>query len=214
MTESNGSARTHQRSNHPGRRYSGRRTISQRVDVERRRRFVLDMAIAGATPTQIAEAVVREGLASPKYTRASAAGDISAAIASITAVPAFHYRATMLRRLTQVQQRLMRDVLDPGNAPDDRARAANALVRAMEREARLTGIDEPVRTDIEISAHIEVVAALAADAVAAGAERAGLDTRQREALSAGMTEYFTRSVPALSGAPEVIDVEAEEAEAV
>jgi hypothetical protein len=63
-------------------------------------------------------------------------------------------------------------------------------VRAMQREARLTGIDEPVRSELEITAHLEVVARMAADAVAAGAQAAHLSIEQQEALTRGMTGYF------------------------
>lgn len=212
----NGSSPTHRRA-HRG-SVTGKRRLALRVEVERRRRLVLDMAIAGATPSQIAEAVLREGMAptptkpgaEPRYTRSDASHDLNAAVSAITAVPAYQYKAMQLRRLGQVQAVLMRDILA---APDSdmRARSANALARQMEREARLTGIDEPVRSELEITAHFELLASISAAAVAAGAEAAGLSMAQREALTAGMQGYLAE----IEGPrAEVVEVEAVDAEVV
>lgn len=177
-----------------------RRISPSRVDIAKRRRLVLDMAVAGASYDTIAAEVINQGMSPrqqvgdprpPVYTRADAYNDAQHALAEITRRPALEYKAMQLRRLQQAQTKLLTDVLT-GKDPAARARSATALTALMGREARLTGIDEPVRTEIEISTHFQLLADMAAEVMAAGAEAAGLSVTQREAFSTGAQAYLGR----------------------
>lgn len=45
--------------------------------------------------------------------------------------------------------KLKSDLIDPDNDAADRARAANAMVRLLDRQARMTGLDAPSRVQID-----------------------------------------------------------------
>lgn len=70
-------------------------------------------------------------------------------------------RREWLATIDTATQRLMRDVLSPGD-PIDRARAASAVVRLMDRAAKLTGLDAPTRVTVTDELDEDLSAALAA----------------------------------------------------
>lgn len=182
-----------------------RRFSVQRVDVERRRRFVLDLVANGATYQQAADAVLAEGLApritkradgssEPRYRKQDALKDCEIAMRRITEEPAARLKAIQLRQLQQAKRQMM---LDVSNSPDpaDRARSVTALVALMNREAKLRGLDEPVRTELEITAHLDQTAAVVFGAMMAAAPGAGLSDEQRALLITGMRAHLADTVP-------------------
>jgi hypothetical protein len=210
----------------PRSRRAGAAVSPTRIDVAKRRRYVLDALGRGMTYQEIADAVLKVGLApkpykggpgpepEPKYTRADAWNDAQRAMRAITEEPATQRKAIIARRLQESSRILMRDAQDVRLTPLDRARALSVLVRNMMREAKLFGLDEPNRTQLEITAHLDQLGALSAQAIQAGAEAAGLSTEQRAALIEGM-QAFLLSVEAAEDGPqrlaltsgEVIEVE-------
>jgi hypothetical protein len=202
-----------------------KRPTPQRIDVEKRRRFVLDMVAGGATYQEAADAVLAQGMGprpnrtSPgpvpasKYTRADAYNDCQHAMAAITSESATQHKAIMNRRLVQTQRAMIRDALNPTLPAIDRARATSVLVRLMVREAKLNGLDEPTRSQLEITAHFEQLAAISTAAVNAGADAAGLTSAQRRAMLDGMQAYLLSvegapaSEPRAIEAAEIVDAE-------
>jgi hypothetical protein len=175
----------------------------ERLDVQRRRRLVLTLIANGATYREAAQAVINEGMAprprrgpndprptaQPRYTDRDANRDAHIAMAEITERPARDLKALMNHRLAQAERAMMRD-LTTGRTPADRGRAASVLVRLLVREAHLNGLDEPVRTQLEITQHVEQLAALSTAAINAGADAAGLSNEQRAAMLSGMRGYL------------------------
>ena len=96
------------------------------------RRKALDLRVAGAAYTQIAEAL--------GISRTAAYGHVAAALAStakLTAEDAEKVRAVELQRLDSMLMSLWGHRSDP--------RTADTILRAMDRRARLLGLDSPDR---------------------------------------------------------------------
>lgn len=193
----------------------------ERIDIQRRRRLVLDLIAGGATYREAAQAVLDQGMAplprrgpgsrvvgQPRYTDRDAHRDAEIAMRQIVDRSATELKAIQNRRIMQASRAMVRD-LASGATPADRARAAGVLVRLMVREAHLNGLDEPVRTQLEITQHVEQLAALSTAAINAGADAAGLSGEQRAAMLEGMKLYLhgvsEQAPPALPG--QVYDAE-------
>lgn len=201
-----------------------------RIDLQKRRRFILDLLSQrpGITYQEIADLVIEQGMAPkpykggpgpeppPRYRRQDAWADAEKAIADITEAPARQRKAIIARQLQQSARVLMRDAMSAGT-PLDRARAIQVLIQLTRRQAKLFGLDEPVRTELEITAHLDQLGALSAQAISAGADAAGLSSDQRAALIAGMQGFLLNVEGGESDRPaalppggDVINVEAYE----
>jgi len=175
----------------------------QQIDVQRRRAFVLELVDREATWQEIADRVLAEGLAptpawrdpskprpQPRYTKADAYNDAQRAMRAITEKPAAERKALLNRRLAKAQRLLARDASNPLATPLDRARAVSVMVRLMVREAKLNGLDEPTRTQLEITQHFEQLASLSTGAMTAGFDALGLDATQRGIAIEAMQAYL------------------------
>lgn len=79
---------------------------------------------------------------------------------SITEADRDRLRREHLATIDTALQRLMRDTIGSTD-PMDRARAANAVARLLERAAKLTGLDAPTRVTVTSELDDELSAALA-----------------------------------------------------
>lgn len=79
---------------------------------------------------------------------------------SITEADRDRLRREQLATIDLALQRLMRDTVGGGDAID-RARAANAVARLLERAAKLTGLDAPTRVTVTTELDDELSSALA-----------------------------------------------------
>lgn len=188
------------RNNRRGRRVGPPKATPQKIDVARRRKIALEMRAADATYQQIADRILaefpqlapksRDPSRPPHYTKADVYNDVMHAMREITHEPAENLKALQQFRLTRVQRVLFRDATSTTLDPEDRARASNALMRTMLREAKLNQLDPPTRSQIEITAHLEVLTQLAVAAIAAGLDAVDMSPDQRTIALAAVQAHL------------------------
>lgn len=116
-----------------------------RLDVATRRATALELRVAGASFSEIATALNYKPMRDGSPARGHVAQDISRAIRAVTAAPAEELRDLELARLDQLQRAHWTAAKTAG---PEGVKAANLVVKIIERRCKLLGIDAPTKVDL------------------------------------------------------------------
>jgi hypothetical protein len=153
----------------------------------RRFAFILELVAAdGTMPTpRMAEAVVAAGLASPGYGTSSLRRDYRKALATfVSKETVTKARAVQHLRITRLMRARWQDAI----GGDDTA--IGSIVKLMEREARLLGLDAPNRTALEISMHVQELSEASVAATAYAMQRAEVPEEMQQRVVDGIRQYL------------------------
>lgn len=178
----------------------------------RRRAFCMRLAAEGMNYEQIAEQVRsgevarREGFARPSFQRGDAFRDCKHALAEQEKRPARMYVAGQNLDLMRMK-RTYRPLANGGDH-----KAALVMLQLMKREAELNGLDAPKLSKIEISQHLEALAALATRTLRAALDAApelSNECRQRmlAAVQSELAQIEAGERRAITAASEIVDAE-------
>jgi len=122
---------------------AGRTTLQ--LAVAQRREQALQLRVAGASLSQIAEALRYSRAKDGSIRTGPVAQDIKRAIRAVTAPAAEELRDLELARLDELQKAHWPSATAPGEAG---VKAANLIIKIIERRCKLLGIDAPQKLDL------------------------------------------------------------------